>query len=115
MRYSGKTLKFWKNKDGEIFASLGWHAFTYYLMATIGRIMVLIIVTAFRLNVSDLLNIEFSGILSPIYDTLSIIAIITIFFDFLLLAGKGLMRGLDIRMLKHYKLILSGKEKVGSE
>jgi hypothetical protein len=33
----------------------------------------------------------------------------------MLLAGKGLMLGLDIRMLKHYRLIVSGKEKIGLE
>jgi hypothetical protein len=112
LRYSDKTLKFWKNRDGEIFVSLGWHAFVYYLMATVGRIIVLIIVTAFRLDISNILNIELEGMISPIYYNFSIIVIITIFFDFMLMAGKGLMRGLDIRMLKHYKLIVSGKEKV---
>jgi hypothetical protein len=82
-------------------------------MATVGRIVVLIIVTAFRLDISNMLNIELEAITSPIYDSLSIIAIIAIFFDFLLLSGKGLMRGLDIEILKHHKLIASGKEKVG--
>jgi hypothetical protein len=61
------------------------------------------------------LNIELAGMVSPIYATLSVIAITAIFFDFMLLAGKGLMLGLYIRMLKHYRLIVSGKEKVGSE
>ena len=115
IRYSDKTLKFWKNKEGEIFVGLGWNAFTYYAVATVGRIAVLIIVTSFRLNISDVLNIELAGIVSPIYATLSVIAITAIFFDFMLLAGKGLMLGLDIRMLKHYRLIVSGKEKIGSE
>jgi hypothetical protein len=60
--YSDKTLKDWKNKEGEIFVGLGWNAFTYYAVATVGRIAVLIIVTSFRLNISDMLNIELAGI-----------------------------------------------------
>ncbi len=113
IRYSDKTLKFWKNKEGEIFVGLGWNAFTYYAVAAVGRIAVLIIVTSFLPNISDMLNIKLAGIVSPIYATLSVIAITAIFFDFMLLAGKGFMLGLDIGMLKHYRLIASGKEKAG--
>ena len=115
IRYSDRTLRFWKNNEGEIFVSLKWHAFAYYLMAIVGRVIILTIVTAFRLDNSNTLDIELAGIVSPIYGPLSVIAIVSIFFDFLLMAGKGLMRGLDIRILKRYKLIASGKEKVGSE
>jgi hypothetical protein len=112
IRYSDKTLKFWKNKNGDIFAGYGWHAFAYYLIATSSRVMLLIIVTAFRLDTSNILNVNLTGMMIPIFNAISIIALIAIFLDFLLLSGKGLMRGLDLRVLRHYNLILSGKEKV---
>jgi hypothetical protein len=81
IKYSDKTLKFRKNKDEEIFVGLGWHAFTYYLMAIVGRIIVLSIVTIYRLHISNILNYELEGVRSPIYYNLSIITIITIFLN----------------------------------
>jgi hypothetical protein len=115
IRFSDKTLKFWKNKNGDIFAGYGWHALAYYLMATSSRVMLLTIVTAFRLDVSSALNVNLAGMTYPIFNALSMLALIAIFLDFLLLSGKGLMRGLDLRLLRHYSLILSGKEKVRQE
>ncbi|MBA3750249.1 MAG: hypothetical protein H0X03_05040 [Nitrosopumilus sp.] len=111
-KYSDKTLKFWKSTDDQIFVSLGWFAFIYYLISTISRIVIVIIGICFRLDISSILNIEMAAFVLPIYNNFSIIIIITIVFDFMLLSGKGLMAGLHLRMYKHYKLILSGKEKL---
>ena len=45
-------------------------------------------------------------------ETLAAFVVTTIIFDFLLIYGKAVLAGMQIRMLKHYKLILSGKEEV---
>lgn len=111
-RYADKILRFFKDSNGSIFVDLGWFSNFCYLLATITRIIITSLGIIIRLGLFDKMGLHLQFTLPISGETLAGFVVATIIFDFLLIYGKGVLAGMQIRMLRRYKLILTGKEEV---
>ena len=111
-RYADRILQFYKDSNGSIFVDLGWFSNFCYILATVTRIIITSIGIIIRLGLPEKMGLDLEFTFPLLGETLAAFVVATIVFDFLLIYGKAVLAGMQIRMLKHYKLILSGKEEV---
>lgn len=114
-KYSGKTLRFYKNSNGIIFVDLGWFSNFSYILATITHIVITSLGIILRLGLLEKTGMDYKLTFFFFGEAMTIFLLVTIIFDFLLIYGKAALAGMHRRMLIHYKLILSGKEEVKEE
>lgn len=108
IRYTNKLVHFWQDDNKTLFVNFEAYAHISYLTATIARFVISIIIMFSRIEILQILGIQHQPyIISEPNITLLIFA--TIVFDFLLLAGKGMMVGMHKRMLKEYNQIHKNK------
>lgn len=111
-KYADKVMRLYKNLNGSIFVDLGWFSNFCYLLATVTRIIITSLGIIIRLGLPEKMGLNLEFTFPLLGETITGFVVATIIFDFLLIYGKAVLAGMQIRMLKHYKLILTGKEEV---
>jgi hypothetical protein len=114
-KYSDKTLRFYKNRNGIIFVDLGRFSNFSYILATITRIVIPSRGIILRLGLTEKTKMDYKLTFFFFGEGMTIFLLVTIIFEFLLIYGKAALASMPRRMLIHYKLILSGKEEVKEE
>ena len=110
-KYSDKTLRFYKNRNGIIFVDLV-RFFTFsYILATITRKVITPRGIILRLGLLEKTKMDYKSTFFFFGESMTIFLLVTIIFEFLLIYGKAALGGMPRRMLIHYRLILSGKGK----
>jgi len=105
-RYSNNTLKFWKSTEGSIYVKGGFILYLIYIVALTPRIILDFIFIPqgyFYVNdVQQLVTINVTTIAWPV----------VISVDLLLIFGAGLLVGRNTRLLKRYRRIKRGEERI---
>lgn len=111
-KYAYKGMRFYKDSNGSIFVDLGWFSNFCYILATLTRIIITSVGIIIRLGLPESIGLDLQFTFPMLEETVAGFVVATIIFDFLLIYGKAVLAGMQIRVLKHYKLILTGKEEV---
>ncbi|WP_172602302.1 hypothetical protein [Candidatus Nitrosocosmicus franklandus] len=109
LKYSDKLLRFSKDENDNLIANFESVTHISYIISTISRIIISLIVIALRVQLLQLLGIEYTPYIIFQEPEITLIILITIIFDLLLLSSKGIMVGMHRRMLAEYKHHLSRK------
>jgi hypothetical protein len=105
-------MRFYKDSNGSIFVDLGWFSNFCYILATVTRIIITSLGIIVRFGLPEKMGVDLEFTFPILGETVAGFVVAAIVFDFLLIYGKAVLAGMQIRMLKHYKLILTGKEEV---
>ena len=111
-KYADKVMRFYKDSNGLIFVDLGWFSNLCYILATVTRIIITSLGIIIRLGLPEKMGLDLEFTFPMLGETVAGFVVTTIIFDFLLIYGKAVLAGMQIRMLKRYKLILTSKEEV---
>ncbi|MGE0690529.1 MAG: hypothetical protein AB7O87_08015 [Candidatus Nitrosocosmicus sp.] len=111
-KYSDRIMRFYKDSNGSIFVDLGWFSNFCYILATVTRIIITSLGIIVRFGLPEKMGVDLEFTFPILGETVAGFVVAAIVFDFLLIYGKAVLAGMQIRMLKHYKLILTGKEEV---
>jgi hypothetical protein len=111
-QYADKLMRFFKGSNGSIFVDLGRFSNFCYILATVTRIIITSLGIIIRLGLPEKMGLDLEFTFTMLGATVAGFVVATIIFDFLLIYGKAVLAGMQIRMLKRYKLILTGKEEI---
>ncbi|MDR4491940.1 MAG: hypothetical protein R2685_13740 [Candidatus Nitrosocosmicus sp.] len=103
LKYSNKILRFSKNDNGDLIVNFESITHVSYMVSTISRIMISLVVLSLRIKLLEIFGIEHSAYLIFQEPQITLIIFVTIIFDLLLLSSKGVMVGMHIQMLAKYK------------
>jgi hypothetical protein len=104
--YSNKVLDFWRTPSGSIYAKGGALLLIFYFIALIARVMV-----SFTIGDGGQLaqfsnSLQQEAVRVPSHNTI----LAAIIVDGLLMVGAGLLIGRNVRIIKRYLAIRSGRE-----
>lgn len=103
LKYSDKLLRFSKDDNGDLIANFESIAHISYIISTISRITISLVVIALRVKLLQIFGIEHTAYLIFQEPLITLIIFATIIFDLLLLSSKGIMVGMHRQMLAQYK------------
>jgi hypothetical protein len=110
LKYSDKLLHFTQDTSGDLIANFESIAHISYLVSTISRIIISLIVLALRVKLLEIFGIEHTPYLIYTEPQITFLIFITIIFDLLLLSSKGVMVGMHRQMLAKYKKNLTSNK-----
>lgn len=105
IKYSDKILKFSIDNKGNMIANFDIRARIGYIISVISRLVISIIAIMMRIDILQKLGISHSPLLVLQEPSITIIILLTIIFDILLLASKGIMAGMHTQMLRENKKV----------
>jgi hypothetical protein len=105
-------MRFFKGSNGSIFVDLGRFSNFCYILATVTRIIITSLGIIIRLGLLEKMGLDLEFTFPMLGATVAGFVVATIIFDFFLIYGKAVLAGMQIRMLKRYNLILTGKEEI---
>ncbi len=110
LKYSDKLIRFRQDDNGDLIVNFEAVTQISYIVSTISRILISLLVLALRIKLLEIFGIEHTIYLMFLEPKITLIIFITIVFDLLLLSSKGVVVGMHRQMLVKNKKNLAGSE-----